>query len=77
MDKRPALGYNLLVFAVKPTPRIIGAHSQVDAIRDATTLVLGCRKEKRYDALALEASAKLLKVVPEVRYGSMWVLSTV
>jgi geranylgeranyl transferase type-2 subunit alpha len=39
----------------------------VDAIREATTLVLGCRKQKRYDAPALEASAKLLKVVPEVR----------
>jgi hypothetical protein len=50
---------------------------QVDAIRDATTLVLGCRKEKRYDALALGASAKLLKVVPEVGYGLKWMLSTV
>lgn len=40
---------------------------QVDAIRQGTALVLECRRLKRYDAPALAASAKLLKVVPEVR----------
>jgi hypothetical protein len=39
---------------------------QVDAIRQGTALVLECRRLKRYDAAALTAAAKLLKVVPEV-----------
>ena len=40
---------------------------KVDAIRNGTAMILECRKLKRYDPVALEASAKLLKVVPEVR----------
>ncbi|MEW5303691.1 MAG: hypothetical protein WDW36_006360 [Sanguina aurantia] len=39
---------------------------KVDAIRTGTSLVLECRKAKRYDAAVLEASSKLLKVVPEI-----------
>jgi geranylgeranyl transferase type-2 subunit alpha len=39
---------------------------QVDAIRDGTALILQCRKARRYDDAVLDASAKLLKVVPEV-----------
>lgn len=49
---------------------------QVDAIRAGTGLVLQCRQARRYDALVMEASAKLLKVVPEVsghaRYATVW-----
>eukprot|EP00955_Chlamydomonas_euryale_P101581 365355-Chlamydomonas_euryale.AAC.12 len=39
---------------------------QVDAIRNGTALILSCRKARRYDAAAMDASAKLLQVVPEV-----------
>lgn len=39
---------------------------QVDAIRNGTALILSCRKAKRYDDVAMDASGKLLKVVPEV-----------
>jgi len=46
---------------------------QVDAIRTGTGLVLQCRKQQRYDPVVMDASAKLLKVVPEVhgRHMSM------
>lgn len=40
---------------------------QVDAIRKGTAMVLECRKQKRYDNLVMDAAAKLLRVVPEVR----------
>jgi len=40
---------------------------QVAAIKQGTTLVLECRRQRRYDQAALTASEKLLKVVPEVR----------
>ena len=43
-----------------------GYKKKVDAIRKGTALILECRKSKRYDSVALDASAKLLKVVPEV-----------
>lgn len=39
---------------------------QVAAIKQGTTLVLECRRQRRYDLAALTASEKLLKVVPEV-----------
>ena len=48
-------------------PAFQGSYTKkVDAIRSATALILECRKLKRYDSVALDASAKLLKVVPEV-----------
>ncbi len=40
---------------------------QVDAIRNGTALILQCHRQKRYDDVVMNASAKLLKVVPEVR----------
>jgi hypothetical protein len=40
---------------------------QVAAIKQGTTLVLECRRQRRYDQAALTASEKMLKVVPEVR----------
>ncbi len=43
-----------------------GRAPQVDAIRNGTALILQCRQLKRYDETVLTASAKLLKVVPEV-----------
>mmetsp|Transcript_19954 Transcript_19954/g.55579 ORF Transcript_19954/g.55579 Transcript_19954/m.55579 type:complete len:385 (-) Transcript_19954:202-1356(-) len=39
---------------------------KVDAIRNGTGLVLQCRKQQRYDPVVMDASAKLLKVVPEI-----------
>ena len=39
----------------------------MDAIRQGNALVLECRRQLRSDQAALDASAKLLKVVPEVR----------
>lgn len=45
-----------------------GYKKKVDAIRKGTALILECRKLKRFDSVALDASAKLLKVVPEVRW---------
>ena len=45
---------------------------QVDAIRTGTALVLECRKQRRYDEVVMNASAKLLKVVPEVRGSAAW-----
>jgi hypothetical protein len=39
---------------------------QVAAIKQGTTLVLECRRQRRYDQAALTASEKMLKVVPEV-----------
>lgn len=41
--------------------------AQVDAIRAGTSLVLQCRKAQQANDVVLDASAKLLKVVPEVR----------
>ncbi|KAI8473190.1 MAG: hypothetical protein J3K34DRAFT_519200 [Monoraphidium minutum] len=43
-----------------------GYKKKVDAIRHGTALVLECRRLRRYDAAALAAAAKLLKVVPEI-----------
>ncbi|KAG1679955.1 hypothetical protein FOA52_007019 [Chlamydomonas sp. UWO 241] len=40
--------------------------ASVDAIRNGTALILSCRKAKRYDDVAMDASGKLLKVVPEI-----------
>lgn len=53
-------------FPLPCVTRLCLARNQVGAIRDATGLVLGCRRQKRYDQAALDAAAKLLKVVPEV-----------
>jgi hypothetical protein len=39
----------------------------VEAIKSGTSAVLSCRAAARYDAPALKAAEKLLKVVPEVR----------
>lgn len=47
-------------------PRLSRCLLQVDAIRQGTDFVLACRAAKRYDEPALDACAKLLKVVPEV-----------
>lgn len=40
---------------------------KVDAIRAGTALVLACRAKRQYNEVVMDASAKLLKVVPEVR----------
>lgn len=40
---------------------------QVDAIRNGTALVLEYRRQKKYEPAIMDAAAKLLKVVPEVR----------
>ena len=56
--------------APPPTRQLVPSthtHTQVDAIRQGTALVLKCRRAKRYDAAALMAAEKLLRVVPEVR----------
>jgi len=48
-------------------PKAAEAYAKkVAAIKQGTTLVLECRRQRRYDAAALKASEKLLKVVPEV-----------
>ncbi|KAG2496268.1 hypothetical protein HYH03_005501 [Edaphochlamys debaryana] len=39
---------------------------KVDAIRNGTALVLEYRKQRKYEPAILDASAKLLKVVPEI-----------
>lgn len=43
-----------------------GHRKKVDAIRNGTALVLECRRQRKYDAAVMDASAKLLKVVPEI-----------
>jgi hypothetical protein len=43
----------------------------VEAIRSGTSAVLSCRAAQRYDAPALKAAEKLLKVVPEVSPGCL------
>lgn len=48
-------------------PQASEAHAKkVQAIKDATSLVLDFRKKRWYHSTALSASAKLLKVVPEL-----------
>ena len=39
---------------------------KVDTIKRATATVLELRKQRNFDPAALDAAAKLLKVVPEV-----------
>jgi hypothetical protein len=43
-----------------------GTVLQVAAIKQGTALVLECRQQRRYDQVALVASEKLLRIVPEV-----------
>jgi len=58
--------------ALQPTHRphslpSLALAAKVDAIRNGTGLVLQCRKQQRFDPMVMDASSKLLKVVPEVR----------
>ncbi|GLC34312.1 hypothetical protein PLESTB_000743300 [Pleodorina starrii] len=52
---------------LKSDPKAQEAYKKkVDAIRNGTALVLEHRKQRKYDPAVLNASAKLLKVVPEI-----------
>ncbi|GFR50411.1 hypothetical protein Agub_g12628, partial [Astrephomene gubernaculifera] len=52
---------------LKSDPKLQESYKKkVDAIRNGTALVLEYRKQRKYDPAVLDASAKLLKVVPEI-----------